>query len=234
MTREIVLDTETTGLSPREGHRVVEIGCVELINRMPTDRSFHRYVNPQRDMPAEAYAVHGISADFLADKPVFAEVADAFLEFISGDTLVIHNAGFDVGFLNAELNALGKAPITMDRVVDTVMLARRRHPGGGNSLDALCTRYGIDNSRRTKHGALMDAEILSEVYAELLGGRQASLGLAVVSSASRASQRKGARQRPHALPGRLTPQEIAAHRAFVEQFGNAPIWGDYIKESDGA
>ncbi|MFJ5488482.1 DNA polymerase III subunit epsilon, partial [Hansschlegelia beijingensis] len=175
--REIVLDTETTGLDPLTGDRVVEIGCVELLNRIPTGATFHVYLNPERDMPEEAFRVHGLSAEFLSDKPRFADVADDFLAFVAEGALVIHNASFDMAFLDAELKRLGRAPIGRERVVDTLMLARRKNPGGANSLDALCQRYGIDNSRRTKHGALLDSEILAEVYLELLGGRQASLGL---------------------------------------------------------
>ena len=177
--REIVLDTETTGLDPAQGHRLVELGCVELLNRIPTGASFHAYVNPEREMPAEAFAVHGLSGEFLKDKPRFAEIADEFLAFIGNDApLVIHNAGFDHGFLCAELKRIERAPIARERLVDTLLLARRRHSAGPYSLDALCARYGIDNSRRTKHGALLDAEILAEVYIELTGARQAQLGLA--------------------------------------------------------
>jgi len=175
--REIVLDTETTGLSPDQGHRVVELGCVELLNRIPTGATFHVYLNPDRDMPAEAFAVHGLSAEFLKDKPRFADVADDFLAFIGDAPLVAHNAGFDFGFICHALKRAARAELSRDRVVDTLMLARRRHSAGPYSLDALCGRYGIDNSRRTKHGALLDAEILAEVYLELIGGRQAKLGL---------------------------------------------------------
>ena len=175
--REIVLDTETTGLDPAQGHRLVELGCIELVNRIPTGATFHTYVNPERDMPAEAFAIHGLSTEFLADKPRFIEIADAFLEFIGEDApLIIHNAGFDHGFLCAELKRIERALIARERLVDTLMLARRKHPAGPNRLDDLCTRYGIDNSRRTRHGALLDAEILAEVYVELIGARQAQLG----------------------------------------------------------
>ena len=175
--REIVLDTETTGLDPFTGHRVVEIGCIELVNCISTSATFHVYLNPERDMPAEAEAIHGLSSAFLSDKPKFADMAESLLEFLGDAKLVIHNAGFDLSFLNAELDRLKLPPIGRDRVVDTLALARRRHPGGPNKLDDLCTRYGIDNSRRTKHGALLDAELLAEVYAELVGGRQARLSL---------------------------------------------------------
>ncbi|HRQ26512.1 DNA polymerase III subunit epsilon, partial [Hyphomicrobium sp.] len=177
MLREIVLDTETTGLDPRKGDRLIEIGCIEIVNRIPTGREFHKFINPERSVPAEAEAVHGLSTQFLLDKPLFAEVAGDFLEFIAGDTLVIHNATFDVGFLNAELERLKLGPLAMSRVIDTLQLARRKHPAGPNSLDALCKRYGIDNSKRIKHGALMDSLLLAEVYVELLGERQATLGL---------------------------------------------------------
>ena len=172
--REIVLDTETTGLDPGQGHRLVELGCVELLNRIPTGATFHVYLNPERDMPAEAAAIHGLSGDFLKDKPRFTEIADDFLAFIGDDApLVIHNASFDHGFLCAELKRVERALIARERLIDTLMLARRKHPAGPNSLDDLCARYGIDNSRRTKHGALLDAEILAEVYLELIGARQA-------------------------------------------------------------
>ena len=172
MQREIVLDTETTGLDPKKGDRLIEIGCVELINRIPTGREYHVYINPQRDVPAEAERVHGLSTAFLADKPLFKDVHRDFLEFIGDDQLVIHNANFDIGFLNMELDRVGKPAIGFDRVVDTLRLAQRKHPAGPNSLDALCKRYGIDNSQRVKHGALMDSLLLAEVYIELLGERQ--------------------------------------------------------------
>ena len=177
--REIVLDTETTGLDPGQGHRLVELGCIELLNRIPTGATFHVYLNPERDVPAEAAAIHGLTSDFLKDKPRFAEIVDDFLAFIGEDApLVIHNAGFDHGFLCAELKRVERMLIARERLIDTLMLARRKHPAGPNRLDDLCARYGIDNSRRTKHGALLDAEILAEVYVELIGARQAMLGLA--------------------------------------------------------
>src|SRR5712691_7227718 len=175
--REIVLDTETTGLDPYQGHRLVEIGCIELVNRIPSGQSFHYYLNPERDVPTEAFAVHGLSVEFLKDKPRFAEIADDLAAFIGDAPLVAHNAFFDLGFLNAELERAGKALVARERLVDTLLLARRKHPAGPNRLDDLCARYGIDNSRRTKHGALLDAEILAEVYVELIGARQAQLGL---------------------------------------------------------
>src|SRR6478609_6410723 len=190
--REIVLDVETTGLDPIQGHRIVELGCVELLNRIPTGSTFHVYLNPDRDMPAEAFAVHGLSVEFLKDKPRFAEVADEFLSFIGDAPIVAHNAGFDHGFLCHELKRVARAEIPSDRVVDTLMLARRKHAAGPYSLDALCARYGIDNSRRTKHGALLDAEILAEVYLELVGGRQASLILVDEAALNAASRRAAA------------------------------------------
>ena len=176
--REIVLDTETTGLDPLQGHRIVEIGAVELLNHIPTGKTYHAYVNPQRDMPREAEAVHGLGDAFLKDKPVFAKIADELLEFIGDTVLIIHNAGFDVGFLNAELGFIKRPPILHERIIDTLALAKKRHPMGPNSLDALCKRYGIDIAKRTKHGALLDAELLAGVYLELIGGRQIALTLA--------------------------------------------------------
>ena len=175
--REIVLDTETTGLDPQDGHRLVEIGCVEIQGGIPTGGTWHCYINPERDMPQDAYAVHGLSAEFLADKPFFAHLADEFLAFIADSNLVIHNAGFDLRFLNAELVRAKRPPLPLDRAIDTLALARRRHPGARVSLDDLCQRYGIDNTRRVKHGALLDAEILAEVYVELTGGRQTAFAL---------------------------------------------------------
>ncbi|MEP0453462.1 MAG: DNA polymerase III subunit epsilon, partial [Roseibium sp.] len=173
--REISFDTETTGLNPRGGDRLVEIGGVELLNHIPTGNYYHVYINPQRDMPIEAFNVHGLSEEFLSDKPLFAHVADEFLDFVGDGTLVIHNAAFDMGFINMELERAGRRTISNDQVIDTLDIARRRHPSGPNSLDALCNRYGIDNSRRVKHGALLDAEILAEVYLELMGGKQQAL-----------------------------------------------------------
>ena len=231
MLREIVLDTETTGLDPKRGDRLIEIGCVELINRIPSGKEYHVFINPERDVPAEAQAVHGISTEFLADKPVFAKLAREFAAFIGMDQLVIHNAAFDIGFLNMELERVGMAVITFDRVVDTLALAKRKHPAGPNSLDALCKRYGVDNSKRTKHGALMDSLLLAEVYLELLGERQAMLGLA--SAAGGAERGSGARaraagqraaQRPQPLPARFTAEDEAAHRAFVETLGPKALW----------
>ncbi len=228
--REIVFDTETTGLDPVRGDRVVEIGCVEILNLIPSGQTFHVYINPERDMPAEAERVHGLSAAFLADKPRFAEIVDDFLAFIGDDSrLVAHNAGFDLGFINAELTRLGKPPLVSERIVDTLALSRRRNPGGRHSLDDLCSRYGIDNSRRTKHGALLDSEILAEVYAELMGGRQANLGLSIDSSgyAVAFGEKRVAKQRPEPLPSRVTPEEQQAHDVFIASLGDVAIWKDY-------
>lgn len=228
--REIVLDTETTGFDPASGDRVVEIGCVELINRIPSGATYHVYLNPERDMPASAEAVHGLSAEFLSDKPLFAEIADQFLEFIGDAKLIAHNAGFDFGFLSAELKRAGHAELGRERMIDTLLLARRKHPGGGNKLDDLCARYGIDNSRRTKHGALLDAELLAEVYAELAGGRQANLGLVSDVGTSRTGTDVvvSARRAPQAAL--LSSSERAAHRDFVATLGDKAIWHDYLKE----
>src|SRR5436305_3507565 len=212
--REIVLDTETTGLDPYQGDRVIEIGCVELYNKIPTGQSFHCYVNPQREMSVSALEVHGLSTEFLKDKPLFVEVADEFLGFIGDAPLVAHNAGFDLGFLNAELERAAKPVIGSERMIDTLLLARRKHPAGPNNLDALCARYGIDNSRRTKHGALLDAEILAEVYIELIGGKQPDLGLTQVRASAPALHitRATAARTPRATVVRLTDAEREAHR----------------------
>jgi DNA polymerase-3 subunit epsilon len=228
--REIVLDTETTGLDPAQGHRMVELGCIELLNRIPTGASFHRYLNPERDVPAEAFAVHGLSVEFLSDKPRFIDIADEFLSFIGDAPLVAHNAGFDHGFLCAELKRVERALIARERLIDTLMLARRKHSAGPYSLDALCARYGIDNSRRTKHGALLDAEILAEVYVELIGARQAQLGLAETIDRG-GNGRDGAivlRQRPIALTPRITDADRAAHADFVGSLGNDAVWRKYL------
>lgn len=234
MTREIVLDTETTGLSPQDGHRLVEIGCVELINHVPTGRNLHLYLNPERDMPEEAFRVHGLSEDFLRDKPLFSTVAQEFLDFIGDATLIIHNAPFDMGFLNAELSWLSRPPL-VNSVIDTVMLARQRHPGARVSLDALCKHYGIDNSRRTLHGALLDAEILAEVYLELIGGRQVALALSAqdrFAAEGRLAPRAPARQRPVPLPPRLSAAQKARHAAFVATLKD-PLWERYADAEEG-
>ncbi len=236
---QIVLDTETTGLDPLSGHRIIEIGCVELLNRIPTGREYHCFINPDRDVPKEAENVHGISTEFLLDKPRFGEVAEAFLEFIAGDGLVIHNAQFDIGFLNSELERLSHAPITMDRVTCTLQLAKRRHPAGPNNLDALCKRYGIDNSKRTKHGALMDSLLLAEVYIELLGVRQAALSLAAEAQQGAAGEmrttgRRIAAQRPAPLRPRIDAELEEAHRAFVETLGPDAIWLRFLATTETA
>ena len=231
--REIVLDTETTGLDPSSGHRLVEIGCIELVNRFPTGRTFHRYVNPERDIPAEAFAVHGISAEFLKDKPGFAAIADELLAFLGDAALVIHNAQFDLGFINAELERAARPLLPRERLVDTLLLARRKYPAGPNRLDDLCARYAIDNSRRTKHGALLDAELLAEVYVELIGARQATLVL-VDTNAGNGQAIAGVatlRTRAAALPIRVTPADREAHRSFVATLGAAPIWIDYFPKT---
>lgn len=227
--REIVFDTETTGLD-NNLDRVIEIGCVELDNRFPTGRFLHHYINAQgRSVHPEAQAVHGISDADLADKPVFGAVLQEFLEFIDGAKLVAHNANFDIGFINAEFDRLGVPPVEPSLVVDTLAIARRKHPMGPNSLDALCRRYGIDNSRRTKHGALLDAELLAEVYIELIGGKQAALGLEISGggdntgeSALAASVTLSARPTP--LPPRISEEERAAHEALVEKLGEKSLW----------
>jgi DNA polymerase-3 subunit epsilon len=226
--REIVLDTETTGLDPFDGHRVVEVGCVELVNRIPTGATFHRYLNPERDMPQAAFDVHGLSAEFLKDKPCFHEIADELIEFLGEAALIAHNASFDYGFLCAELDRCQRAALTRDRVIDTLALARRRHSAGPYSLDALCVRYGIDNSRRTKHGALLDAEILAEVYLELIGARQASLVLMEAGNSISLGKKAAAAQRPIVLPPRLSEDELLAHRAFIASLGEASVWQSYM------
>jgi DNA polymerase-3 subunit epsilon len=224
--REIVLDTETTGLNPFDGHRIVEIGAVELWHQVPTGRTYHQYINPDRDMPEEAFNVHGISEAFLADKPLFTSIARAFLDFIGDAKLVIHNASFDMRFLNAELEWAGLAAIPNDQAVDTLEIARRRFPGSPASLDALCRRFGIDNSMREKHGALLDSEILADVYLELIGGKQPDFVLEQRSgttvTASGPMWRPGPRPAP--LPPRITEAEASAHAAFVEDLGPDALW----------
>jgi len=226
--REIVLDTETTGFEPSEGHRIVEIGAVELLNKMPTGRTYHQYINPERAMPKEAFEVHGLGDDFLRDKPVFKAIARDFIEFVGESTLVIHNAAFDMKFLNAELTALGHPGLPMSQSLDTVAMARRKVPGAPASLDALCRRFGIDNSAREKHGALLDCELLAEVYLELIGGRQPDFVLATAAAQTaahqRASQAGRAKPRPVPLAPRLTDKELAAHQAFVAKMGDAALW----------
>jgi len=226
MMREIVLDTETTGFDPASGHRVVEIGCVELINHVPTGETFHVYLNPERDMPEEAFNVHGLSEQFLSDKPLFSAVAETFMDFIGDATLVIHNADFDMKFLNWELQMLGIATLPRDRAIDTVAMARKRFPGSPASLDALCRRFGIDNSKRDKHGALLDAELLAHVYLELIGGREPALALAASSSrqaAGTAAQTGIVRQARPPRPHAASEQERAAHGEFIAKLTDA-IW----------
>ena len=227
--REIIFDTETTGLDPKSGDRMVEIGCIEMVNRVPTGSTFHAYFNPDREMPSAAEAVHGLSISFLSDKPRFHEKVAEFLEFIGNECkLVAHNAGFDFGFVNAELDMCGLPPLSRERMVDTVVMARVRHPGAKNSLDALCTRYGIDRSHRTRHGALLDAELLAQVYVELTGGRQIGLSLAaeadivtIETLAAPVRERPFRPARPHAA----SVEELAAHAAFLETV-TSPLWND--------
>lgn len=232
--REIVFDTETTGLDPYQGHRLIEIGCIELINRFPTGQTFHRYLNPERDVPVEAFAIHGLSYEFLKDKPRFAEVVGELVEFLGDAPLIAHNATFDLGFLNAELERTKRTGIPRDRLIDTLLLARRKYPGGSNRLDDLCQRFGIDNSRRTKHGALLDAELLAEVYLELIGARQAQLGLvaATAPTVRAAISTMTMTARPVALLPRLSDAERAAHRALVTELGPNALWNDYLAATE--
>ncbi len=231
MLREIILDTETTGLDALKGDRLVEVGCVEIVNRMPTGREFHAFIFPEdRQVHPEAERIHGLTNEFLRDKPPFKSIAKEFLAFIEDSPLVIHNATFDVGFLNMELARLNMPTLPNERLVDTLALARRKHPAGPNTLDALCKRYGIDNSKRTKHGALMDSLLLAGVYVELLGERQATLGLSSNGrdSGGRARLKVVARQRAAPLPSRIGPDDEAAHAAFVASLGDGAIWKKYL------
>jgi DNA polymerase III subunit epsilon len=224
--REVVLDTETTGLDPAGGDRLIEIGCVELFNRIPTGRTFHCYVNPACPVSPEAVAVHGLDEAFLADKPVFEAIAEGFLGFIGDSVLVAHNAAFDRGFINMEFTRAGHPPLPEERFIDTLLIARRRHPGASNSLDALCARYGIDNGRRELHGALLDAQILADLYVELLGGRQAALALSADIEAAATTAIVSAPLPPRLRPlkPRLTEAEREAHQAFVEGLGEKALW----------
>ena len=226
--REIVLDTETTGFDPEQGDRIVEIGGVELLNHMPTGRTFHQYINPQRAMPQEAFAVHGLGHEFLADKPLFRDIAEGFMTFLGDAKLVIHNAAFDMKFLNAELGWVGMPSIPWERAVDTLEMARKKFPGSPASLDALCRRFGIDNSDRTLHGALLDSEILAEVYLELIGGRQPDFalnaGYVARGAGIAAEQEWRPAPRPESLASRLSEAERAAHAAFVETLGDDALW----------
>lgn len=229
--REIVFDTETTGLDPANGDRIVEIGAIELLNHIPTGKSFHYYLNPERPVPPDAARIHGLDDAFLKDKPRFAEIADAFLEFIGDAVLIAHNAAFDCAFVNAELARLDRGPIGDERIVDTLMLARRKHPGSPASLDALMSRYQIDASRRTFHGALLDAELLSEVYIELIGGRQAALVLGVEADTPTVAHVAAAAivvTRPAPRAFQLTEADIAAHRAAIERLGAKSLWREYF------
>mmetsp|Transcript_6443 Transcript_6443/g.11050 ORF Transcript_6443/g.11050 Transcript_6443/m.11050 type:complete len:233 (-) Transcript_6443:530-1228(-) len=226
--REIVLDTETTGLNPYDTprHRIVEIGAVEVFNQVATGRTYHQYIQPERDMPKEAFEVHGIGEDFLADKPVFAEIAQDFLDFVGDSQMVIHNAEFDMRFLNAELEWAGKPTLPNSQALDTLKIARKKFPGSPASLDALCRRFGIDNSAREKHGALLDSEILADVYLELTGGKQPDFALS--QSTSSAAQGRDdnwrPKPRPTPLPSLLTDEEKAAHAAFIEALGEDTLW----------
>jgi DNA polymerase III subunit epsilon len=229
--RQIILDTETTGLDPKQGHRLVEIGCLEVFNYIPTGRTFQVYINPERDMPVEAFNIHGLSEEFLKDKPVFADISEDFLNFIEDCPLVIHNAQFDMKFINHELKNIGKSGIDFNRTIDTLLIARRKFPGAQASLDALCRRFKIDNSIRTKHGALLDAELLAEVYLELCGGRQPDLALAHETAESFEDrtiqiQAQVLKPRPH----HPSPAELEQHQRFIQKLMN-PIWLEQPQES---
>ena len=225
--RELVLDTETTGFEPDQGDRIVEIGAVELWNHVPTGRTYHQYINPERSMPQEAFEVHGLGDEFLRDKPVFADIAQDFVDFVKNDKMVIHNASFDMKFLNAELSWLNRPTLPNDQAIDTLMIARKRFPGSPASLDALCRRFNIDNSSRTLHGALLDSEILAEVYLELIGGRQPDFALSANQGNAGSAGHDGAWRippRPEPLSPRITEKERAAHTAFVESLGDSALW----------
>ncbi|MGO8922504.1 MAG: DNA polymerase III subunit epsilon [Xanthobacteraceae bacterium] len=226
--REIVFDTETTGLDPLAGDRLVEIGCIELFNRFPTGKTFHGYFNPERDMPESALKIHGLTVDFLKNQPLFAHRAGELIDFLGDAQLVAHNAMFDLAFLNAELERAGRPAVSRDRTVDTLLIARRKHPGAANRLDDLCARYAVDNSRRTKHGALLDAELLAEVYVELIGARQAQLILSQAPAIVAPGEIIAVRERPMPLPSRLTADAQAAHRRFIASLGEKAVWRDYV------
>ena len=237
MQREIVMDTETTGLDARNGDRLVELGCVEIINRIPTGIEFHAFISPEdRQVHPEAEAIHGISNDFLRDKPLFKDVVAGFMQFIGDAPLVIHNAQFDIGFINMELGRLRMPAIEMDRVVDTLAIARRKHPAGPNTLDGLCKRYSIDNSKRDKHGAIIDSLLLADVYVELLGERQAALGFGDRGGSGsegrtgRSRSQRKAKQRPQPLASRLTAEDVAQHADFVETMGDKAIWKQRVDD----
>jgi DNA polymerase III subunit epsilon len=225
--REIVFDTETTGFEPGEGHRIVEIGCVELMDHFPTGRSLQFYLNPQRDVPIESQRVHGLTAEFLADKALFVHVVDELLDFFGNAPLVIHNASFDIKFINAELSRIGRQPIPLTRAIDTIEIAKRKIPGARYSLDELCKRFGVDLSARTKHGALLDAQLTAEIYLELIGGRQRGLMLAPaeIAAAQNVDAVRPARQRPKKLAVLITACELEAHQAFIaRELGDKPLW----------
>jgi DNA polymerase III subunit epsilon len=228
--REIVLDTETTGLDAYQGDRLIEIGCIELYNRIPTGQTFHSYLNPGCEISSSAFDVHGLSAEFLKDKPVFGDVVEEFLAFVGDAPLVAHNAAFDLGFINAELERAAKPPLHGERIIDTLLLARRKHPAGPNRLDDLCARYGVDRSRRTKHGALLDAELLAEVYVELIGARQAEFELEEARVIA-GIDALAVRVRPTPLLPRIGAPEREAHLAFVATLGDHPIWNDYLESA---
>ena len=226
--REIVFDTETTGLDPLAGDRLVEIGCIELFNRFPTGKTFHGYFNPERDMPESALKIHGLTIDFLKNQPLFARRVGELIDFLGDAQLVAHNALFDLAFLNAELERAGHQAVSRDRMVDTLLIARRKHPGAPNRLDDLCNRYAVDNSRRAKHGALLDAELLAEVYVELIGARQAQFILSQAPAIVATGQIIAVRERPMPLPSRLTAGAQAAHRRFIASLGENAVWRDYV------
>ncbi len=232
MSRELVLDTETTGLDPKDNHRVIELACVELINYIPTGAFWHWYFNPERDVPRAATEVHGLTAAFLADKPLFGAVAQEIIGVLGDARLIIHNAAFDIGFLNHEFGRLGHPPLSFDRVTDTLALARRKHPGSPNNLDALCRRYGIDNSTRTKHGALLDSELLADVYLRLIGAEQAGLDFALQAAHAKIDAGTAVQVRPNPLPSLLSGEEEAAHDAFVASLGQKAIWHRYLTARD--
>ncbi len=232
MMREIVLDTETTGFDPEQGDRIVEIGAVELMSHLPTGKTYHQYINPERSMPEDAFKVHGLGDEFLADKPIFSEIAQDFLDFIGDARLVIHNASFDMKFLNAELGWLNLPKLPDSQALDTLALARKKFPGSPASLDALCRRFGIDNSSRTLHGALLDSEILAEVYLELIGGRQPDFGLGVSGAETEVTidqtmADEKSLKRPNALPPRISEAEKKAHAEFVKNLGEDALWQSF-------
>ena len=231
--REIVLDTETTGLDPQDGHRIVEIGAVELHNHVPTGNVYHQYINPLITMPDQAFAIHGLSDEFLSDKPKFSEIAKEFLDFIGSAKLVIHNAAFDIKFINAELKRIDKEEITFDRATDTLAIARKKFPGSPASLDSLCRRFKIDNSARVVHGALLDSQILAEVYLELVGGKQPDFALNIANVSNENNNlifhEKRARIRKEKLKSRLTTEEKANHENFIKELGNTSMWSKILK-----